>query len=136
MHSDLHKKLDQLLRDREGLVFDWATNNCWHLAADWVLACTGQDLLGPHRNVGSLRGALKAIEEFGQMDEVVTQVLGEPINPNFAAYGDLVLVPSSEGRGVGGSLGVCLGPSVVSPGDEGLLRVPLSSAVKAWRVPK
>jgi hypothetical protein len=125
--------MDRVVAEALDRPFDWATHNCCTFARDVVLAITGVDYLPSLEGVDSVRSAMRAVQPYGSLSDAVTSVLGEPVPPETAQYGDILLVPDTEG--VGDSIGVCVGPSVLVPGKQGLVRAPISRATQAWRLP-
>jgi len=114
--------------------FRWGIHDCALFAVDLVRAITGTDLGTAVRGrYQDAQGAAEVmIEVFGtaRLDEVVTQLLGEPIAVTLAQRGDVVLLDVIEGP----ALGVCLGMVAVGAGPTGTVMVPMEKWVKAWRV--
>lgn len=135
MDSKTHAQLDALVASAMGRAFDWRGQHCCQFAADWVRIQSGVDFSDLWSGVTTAREALRRIQEEGGLAEGVTKRLGDPVSPLSARYGDVVMVRSNAAEGVGDSLGICVGPSVLVTASHGLVRVPLSSGTKAWRSP-
>ena len=126
-----HRAADRFVQEHLHLAFSWRSNNCVTFAAGFVRAYHGVDLLGAEGRPEDLRSAIREVATYGSLSAAATSRLGPPVDPRLAAYGDLVLVEGTEG--VGDSLGVCVGPSVLAPGEAGLVRLPMSQAKHAWK---
>lgn len=74
--------------------------------------------------------AYSYIAEQGGIEPAVTKRLGDPAPALLARRGDVCLVETPEGYG----LAICVGASVVIPGESGLISKPLSEVIKAWRI--
>lgn len=102
---------------------DWRTYHCGELAVDAVKEASGRDVWA---EVGgcprSWRDAAALYRSLGArtLAEVVTAILGEPINHRQARRGDVVMVR--------GSLGVCRGEVAECIGAT----VPMREAEMAW----
>ena len=103
--------------------------HCAAFAAEHVRAATGRDIwaeLGSEGPPGSWRDAasLYRRQNVRSLAELVSRVLGEPVDRKLAMRGDIVMAD--------GALGICRGELV-----EFLDRMlPLSRACCAWRVTK
>lgn len=128
-----HAAADEFVRQHLDLPFDWRKNNCCNFCSGYVKALTGLDHLGMEADVQDVRAALRAVRGYGDLTAAVTAKLGEPVDAAFAQRGDVVLIPNTEG--VGDSIGICTGASLVAPGETGLVFQPMSQATLAWRTP-
>jgi hypothetical protein len=112
--------------------FQWGVNDCCLFAADVVLAMTQTDIADTVR--GMYEHAAEAcalVRAAGTVEDLATERLGLPMESlNFAQRGDVVSV-EIVGRL---SLGVCLGGDIAGPGEEGLVFLPFSNALHAWKV--
>ena len=115
--------------------FAWGSHDCVHFAVDTAAAITGRAFGPLLPDYDDARSALRALRASGHEDlqGAVTAHLGEPIPPNFAQRGDLVLVPSGIDAWPA-ALAVCVGTHAVSPGEDGLIFMPMHRALAAWRV--
>lgn len=98
--------------------------HCGDLAVEAVRAASGRDLYaetgGAPRSWRQLAALYRRLG-VRRLDQVMTRLLGTPINPRRAARGDVVFVD--------GSLGVCRGEMAECMGAT----VPMRRASKAWR---
>ena len=106
--------------------------DCGAFAGGAIEAMTGEN---PHAKVAgkykTMAGALRALKRLGHDDHVAyaASLLTE-IDPLYAAFGDIAVVDSPDGP----ALGVVTGPhiEVRAPGGRGV--VPLTDAVRAFRI--
>lgn len=134
--------LDAFIDARRTVPFAYFEQDCARIAADWVLAKTGRDPLAPLREEGgpmadgSLLATLRAVRAAGGFEAIGTQLLGPAIPPLMAQRGDVVLVLSGRpvGRVSGYTFGICTGSHVAAPDNDGLVFLPPSTGVAAWRV--
>lgn len=112
--------------------FTWGRHDCALWAADWVLACTGEDLAAGFRGRYATRAqAVALLGARGGLEAVVTSALGAPLaTPRLARRGDVVSVTTDEGP----ALGVCDGPRAWFVGPHGLIAKPMAAWTTAWRV--
>ncbi|SEB40574.1 DUF6950 family protein [Terriglobus roseus] len=126
-----------LARAREP--FDWGTNDCATFAADGVLAITGVDIMTELRGYTTNTGAMQKIHDVTSgtsFEEAVVWCAGrhgliERMFPLMAQRGDLVLYRNADDSIAAGLVSLA-GREVVSPGDAGLLCMPLTSVHRAW----
>jgi hypothetical protein len=138
----MKSNLDAFINARRSRSFAYFDHDCVHIAADWVLEVTGQDVLADLRAPGgalekrNLLTALRTVRSAGGFLSAATQRLGPFLPALMAQRGDVVLALSGgEMRRVSGySFGICTGPNIVCPGNERLEFLPLSSGVAAWRL--
>ena len=129
--QDWMHRLARLMEERLGVPFVWGPNDCAAFAADAVQAQTGHDVLQELRGYRlNQRQALRRERDIGGLPVAIERAGLQPVLPTMAQRGDLVLV-AQHPRPV---LAVCNGAEAVAPGRHGLVHVPLSRAVKAWRV--
>lgn len=126
-----HRAADQVVMSALSRKFSWSAHNCVTFSSEFVKAFHGYDPLGNEGRPADLRGAIRQVRAYGSLSDAVTAKLGAPVPVSMAGYGDVVLLPGTQG--VGDSLGVCIGPSVLVPSEAGLARLPLSSATRAWK---
>lgn len=126
-----HAAADRFVLEHMQEPFDWSSNNCVTFSTGFVHALHGYDLLGAAGRPENLREAIREVRSNGSLQEAVTRRLGNPVPAAMAGYGDLVLVSGTEG--VGDSLAVCVGATVLAPGEGGVARLPLSQASIAWK---
>lgn len=111
--------------------FGWAYNDCCMFAARCVDEMTGSEwVVDLHSCYCDERTAKVYIEAEGSIEASVTKRLGEPVPRLQARRGDVCLVETPHGPG----LGICVGAVALTPGEEGLVPIPLANVVKAWRI--
>lgn len=113
--------------------FRYGEWDCCVLAADWVLACTGADVMAPWRGTyRDKRSAVRILARLGGLHRTGGHVmLGEPIPALQARRGDVVL---REDPALGPALGICLGARAAFPGPSGLVFRPVKECRQAWRI--
>jgi hypothetical protein len=121
------KQLQAYIEDAR--VFDWKTHNCIHWGANWVKVCTGKEVI-PQCDMpdgqDQVRATLKQLS-LQSIADAVTSALGDPIHPNMAQTGDIVLLKPR-------SIGICNGRYAAALTMDGVVMVPMDQAEKAWRV--
>lgn len=128
---DWPQRYAALIAQRMAAPFAWGTNDCCTFAGDVVFAITGADPLQPElRGHRTEREALRSLADMGDIVALTTEALGEPVPPSYATTGDVVLV-QVKGRD---ALAVCNGRGALMPGPEGLVVVPITDALLAWKV--
>lgn len=113
--------------------FAYGRSDCGMLAADWIVAATGVDMAADLRGrYRSAAGSVAIIRRAGHtsLSDLVTARLGAPVAPLLAQRGDIVEMPGDSGP----ALGICTGADAVCLGPAGLVTVPMTNAVRAWRV--
>lgn len=126
--SDWPEKLAEYLHQKRDVPFSWGTNDCASFACDAVFSMTGERLAIPV--VETPEAYVQLLQDSGPLGDIVTSYLGEPIHPAFAQRGDVVLLQVEQRD----TLGICVGESLAGPGLDGLVLIPMSLAVSAWRV--
>lgn len=135
-------ELDRFIDARRNTPFEYFTHDCVHIAADWVLASTGQDPLADMRGEAGVLGrrrllpALRIIRAAGGFEAAASARLG-PSKPGLLAQrGDVVLATTGGkiGRVSGYGFGICTGPHIVVPSNDRLVFLPLTAGVAAWHV--
>ena len=140
VHWDTQHFHDFLLQ-RATMPFAWGTNDCATFAADGILAFTGTDIMAELRGYTTNTGAMQkiaAVTGGKSLEEAVVwcankQGLVERTHALMAQRGDLVLYRNADGELASGLVHLN-GRDVVSPGESGLLRMPLSAVQRAWAV--
>ena len=138
--SDWQRVLDEFLRANQGRPFEYGKWDCCLFVCDAIAEMTGIDLAAPYRGQYSTRvGAMRAMrKQLGTAsiqavaaNAAATHHMPEAPVP-LAHRGDMVLV----GRGRDYSLGLVAlnGRDAIVASKRGLWRLPLSRAVRAWRV--
>jgi hypothetical protein len=141
------QELELFFRERRDQPFAWGTNDCCIFPADAILAMTGTDIAEDFRGKYSDETSAFALIKTVASGETVADAAawcaekfwlvewldkaGNPA-PMFAQRGDLVVLEDA-GRMIAGVVGLT-GKHVVSAGEAGLKRLPLSAVQRAWRV--
>lgn len=112
--------------------FVWGEHDCCMFAAGAVSQMTGVDYAAAFRGLYSTREeAEQILAERGGLENIVSELLGPPIELPFAQRGDVVIREEDEGF----ALGIVLGTVAAFTGGAGLVFLPtLTSGLKAWRV--
>ncbi len=122
--------LAALLCARLDAPFAWGHNDCCLFAADCVQAQTGVDPAAGLRGYGDARQALQLAADMGGLRQHASALLGPEVSPLQARMGDVLLV-LDEGREI---MALCNGATALAPGKSGLVTLPISAALAAWRV--
>ncbi len=109
------------------------SHDCVTFAADWRQAVTGVDLLGDFRGVyTTLEEGFDLLAAQGWTDHIAAATQGLTECPPLAAtLGDLVAVQDGD-RDL--AMGGCGGPHLHVLTPRGLGTLPLTAAVRAWRL--
>jgi hypothetical protein len=118
--------------DARGRVFAWGDFDCCRFAAECIEVVTGVDhlqaLAAKYHDEAS---ALAYIEASGGLRAAVSTFLGEPIDGwARARRGDICLVPTVRGEGVG----VCVGGAIAVADDIGVGLYRLDRALAVWAI--
>jgi hypothetical protein len=112
--------------------FIWGSHDCALFACRVVEAMTGVDHGASFRGrYDSERGAAVLIKDAGGLRQIATDAMGAEIPPLMARRGDVVLILQDGERE---TLGVCIGAECAVPGIDGLMTLPITAAIAAWRV--
>lgn len=132
--ADWEERLGEYLAANNNAVFKYGKLDCALFAAGAVKAMTGADpargFRGKYRSQASSIRAIRAAG-FDSLAAVMDSKF-QDIPTAFAQRGDLVMDGAD-------SLGVCIGRDALfvgeEAGDAGLVRLPMASWSRAWRVP-
>ena len=132
------KEFHTFLLERALRAFAWGRNCCATFAADGVLAMTGTDIMADLRgytNPDEAFRKIKAVTGGTSLEAAVEYCtkqygLTERQHTLLAQRGDLVLY--SDGSSLIAGLVHLNGRDVVSPGEKGLLRNPLTCIKRVW----
>ena len=131
---DWPARLDAFLQVRRERLFAWGEHDCCLFALDWIETATGRRLAevrGLYSDAEGAAALLRQRWDTADLAVLATLMLGPPLAaPLLAGRGDLLAFRHGEHLW----LGLCAGPAGVAPGRRGLVTVPLSRAVSAWRV--
>ena len=133
------KLFDQFLSDRAKQPFAWGSNDCATFSADGIQVLTGVDIMADLRGYTTNVGAMQKIADvtgFKTLEDAVVwcaakYALTERTHPLLTQRGDLVLYMNADGF-IAAGLVHLNGRDVVSPGETGLLRMPLTSIYRVW----
>jgi hypothetical protein len=156
-HPHWQELLHNYFLRRQNEAFKWGSMDCCLFACDAVLELTGVDLAQDFR--GKYDSALSAVREMKifTADVPISRSPDSPITNSedlveavavkvtaqfgleevpvlMAQRGDVVLLSSPLGKGLG-LLGL-RGTHVHCAGPDGVVDVPLSECLRAWRIPK
>lgn len=130
--ADWEPRLRAHLAARADEAFSLGQLDCGAFAGGAVEAMTGEN---PHAAVAgkykTMAGALRALRRLGHADHVAyaASVLTE-IEPPYATFGDIAAVPTPDGP----ALGVVTGTHIEVRAPQGRGLVPLTAAIRAFRV--
>jgi hypothetical protein len=109
--------------------FDWRHHNCCHFASAWVKRVTGVAPMDGLADTASVGDALRLVRSLGGSLRAAwsDRLVSEPVDPSFAALGDVVMFSAEshhgEGcRGVGGVVGICCGDTAAVVDDAGCIK--------------
>lgn len=136
-NDDWPERLKYYLEDVRDRAFAWGENDCILFAAGALEQMTGVDTAAEFRGkykteLGAAR-LLKRLAPKGLPVAIAEALNTEEIAPLQAQRGDVVLIPTEDGKSALGIVDL-RGTAVVSVGGSGLEYRSLSAAVKAWRV--
>lgn len=129
-YPDWQLRLEEFVKARSSAPFAWGINDCAFFAADAVQAMTGEHLCPELREYSGAREAVRALAAVGGVEALATRALGEPIPVPFARVGDVVTIQAGKRE----ALAICNGQTAIAPYRGGVLAVPMSQALSAWRV--
>jgi hypothetical protein len=119
--------------ERSDRGFVWGVTDCALFVADAVVAMTGVDVAASYRERYASADGARKIMNGRSLGEMMTDVLGMPLSaPLFARPGDPCVVSIRSGE----IAGVVMGEHVAVQGPRGVVRVPLTCVVAAWRLPE
>jgi hypothetical protein len=127
-YDDWPERLEAFIDSRRDVPFGWGTNDCVTFANDAVEAITGSKPV--HVTWDSAASALSAIQAVGSISDMCETLFGKDIPASFAQRGDVVLM-MMDGRE---TLGIMIAERIAGPAADGLILLPISTAIKAWRV--
>jgi len=122
--------LFDFIKSRKNTPFKWGSHDCTLFAADCVKVMTDRDPAKGYRNYRSKNGAALIVGKQGGLRNFVTFIMGSEILPTMAQRGDIVLLKQNDDL----AIGICLGNVISATSKLGLVSVPMSEAITAWRV--
>lgn len=128
-------RLPDILAGYRDAEFEWGKLDCCLFCAEVVRELHGKDFAtGWRARYRSKAGALRLMEEYGGVEGIVREILGEPVPPLLARRGDPVLAREIEVVPEGESLGIADGRHAVLLTQRGLVTVPLQLCAMGWRI--
>jgi cell wall-associated NlpC family hydrolase len=119
--------------------FSWGQSDCLLSACDLIHAMTDQDPAASYRGTyNSQAGAMRAVAgaKCPSLEAFVAQLADShgyhEVPPKMAQRGDLVAFDTAQGTAFG--IVHLNGRDAVAVGESGLLRLPVLSARRAWRI--
>lgn len=131
-HWDWVARLNEAIDAASRRPFDYATENCGLFAAQCIDAiCEDSHRAEELReHMGSVEAAARFLNDAGGIEAAVTARLGEPVPWGHAMRGDVCLMPTQDGPG----LGVCVGDMVAMMSPAGIAHVRIDKALRTWRI--
>lgn len=135
------RSFHQFLVERARAPFAWGTNDCALFVADGIEAITGVDIAADFRGkYHTEQEAFDLIREITGGETIAAAAawcaakfgMLETPTPLYAQRGDMVVLPD-EDRLIAGLVHLN-GRDIVAVGENGLKRIPLAAATRAWRV--
>lgn len=130
--------LTLFLEEKANQPFVWGENDCCMFTADWLAILLGEypgmakELRGTYSDALS---AQKVLSSLGGVEQVVADYCAEKgfneVPAALAQRGDIATVDTEH---LGPALGVVEGSQVAYAGEQGVVRVPVSTVRKAWRI--
>jgi len=118
--------------------FEWGLHDCCLFASDAIFVMTGVDPASELRGYTTKRGAVDALKAFAggglepTMAKIADTLGAAEVPPAFARRGDAVYLRQQSGMG---SFGIAWGETAAVCGwPGGVLHLPMTLAVRAWRV--
>jgi hypothetical protein len=132
--------LYDFLRSRKDTPYAWGTNDCCSFPCDAILSMTGVDVYAEFRDkytdeagsVAILQSVAGSDDKLAAIEYVTNKFEMKEVPPAFAQRGDVVLLGVDDGFALG--IVHLDGINAAAVAAEGLHRVPLTSAIRAWRV--
>ncbi|MGF7160121.1 hypothetical protein FHS85_001744 [Rhodoligotrophos appendicifer] len=126
------ERLFDAIRSHEARPFEWAVSDCWGMAMDVVKAMTGHEPFASARKYKSARGARGALHRRG-FATIVHALAAEfeEVPPAMAQRGDLGVIEVEHEQ----AAAICEGVMFVAKARTGVIRVPRSHVIQAFRVP-
>ena len=124
--------LAHFIEDRKAVPFEWGKNDCCLFVADAIEHITGNDYAAEYRGTYTTElGAYRSLKKRGDGTVASAWAAHFPEIPvNAMGRGDVALVLVKEEPAVS----ICFGARLWIVSKQGLITLPRSEAVKAWRV--
>lgn len=122
--------LGDYLRDKAAQPFEWGVNDCMSFVCQLYEKMTGEIVYPEFAGYHNEEEAKSVVESHGGIIEIINRFLGENHSNQLAAQrGDIVIVRMPE---VTGGIIDDTGQRIAVVTPQGLIRLPLSSAVRIW----
>lgn len=129
--ADWRKRLNAEVDASRVRPMAYGSHDCLQFSARCVEAVTGSNYVANFPPYSSEAQAFRILAEHGGVTGLITSVLGEPIAPNLAHVGDIV-VADYEGRE---TAGVCMGINCAFVNEAGgLVFWSRERIVRGWKV--
>lgn len=124
------KLLSDYLAERRNMPFEWGKQDCMAFVAKGVEALTGHDFFTEYSDYHDEESAAALLARNRGVAGIIIACLGESSkNILEATRGDVVLVNTPE---LSGGIVDDSGRHIALVNRQGLIRVPLSAAVRVW----
>lgn len=124
-------KLEDYVREWDGRQFEWSDSNCGHFASGWVRAVEGWSPIEAAGDFADEAGVASLVAKHGSLTAACSHFLRRQHVPaTMAAVGDLVLVAVGQNT----ALGICNGRRCFTMTHEGVVALPISFAISAWKI--
>ena len=130
---DTAPAITALIDEARSRPFEWGVHDCCTFAARAVQLQTGHDALGALAWFSELDAA-RLLRDLGGLRAAVSAALGQPVEPLLARSGDVVLATDPHDASHRHLLAVCHGGVLLVPGAYGLVALPITAGLCAWRV--
>lgn len=128
------------IRCRKDTPYSWGDNDCCSFVCDAILAMTGtdtyEDFRGKYTDEATSEAAMLEVtgssDKLAMVEYMTTKYGMTEVSVPFAQRGDVVLLGDPNGFALG--IVHLDGMNAAAVATEGLHRVSLSNAVRAWRV--
>lgn len=118
-----------------GVIHEWSKRpfrygvvDCCRFAGAVVEEVTGKNPMDSF-DYDDERGAVRTIARYGGLEQAVTATLGEPVSPETAENGDVLLVESEQGP----ALAVYYRARAIVLTPSGVTDWPAETAIRCWK---
>lgn len=126
------KKLSDYLHKNADTPFIWGKNDCMLFAAKGVLEMTGVDCFSKYLPYSTEEEAYKILRENGGFMSIISKGIGTAHDKILSAKrGDVALMKMP--RKTCGLIDDT-GQFIAAPGENGIIRLPLTQAYKIWSI--
>ncbi len=125
--------ISKYLYEHENDKFVWGKNDCCLFTANLLKEISNIDYAVNYRNkYRSKKEAYILLKKngFNNIRDMLIDKFGDPINGLEARSSDIVIVSTDNKK----SLGMCIGNSIVSQGNNRIVFVSIVQSIEAWRI--